>query len=91
MKEIKREKVWVERYSFGNGETDRAIEAMSQEMGISRLLAVLLYNRGYRSSGEAQRFLRLEQSNFYDPYLLKDMNETVDRIFSAVEKKEKIC
>ena len=39
MKEIKREKIWIERYVAGNAEADRIIEKMSNEMGISRLLA----------------------------------------------------
>lgn len=91
MKEIKRERVWEERYTFGDKEKDDVIAKMSREMGISRLLAVLLYNRGYRSAKEAERFLRLEQSDFHDPYLLADMQKTVDRIFAAVEQNEKIC
>ena len=91
MKEIKREKVWVERYTFGDGERDRLIREMSEKMGVSELFAVLLYNRGYRTVEDALRFLRLEQSDFHDPYLLADMQKTVDRIFAAVEDHEKIC
>ncbi len=91
MREIKRERVWEERYAFGDGELDGQIKAMSEKMGVSPLLAILLYNRGYKTSAEAERFLRLEQSDFHDPYILADMTPAVERIFTAVENKEKIC
>ena len=91
MKLIKREKVWEERYIFGDEAKDRQILEMAQKMGISQLFAVLLYNRGYCTEAEAERFLRLEQSDFHDPYLLADMTEAVDRVLTAIENKEKIC
>ena len=91
MKTKKREKVWEERYVVGDAARDAAIDKMASEMGVSRLFAVLLYNRGYRNAADAERFLRLEQSDFHDPYLLADMEKAVDRIFAAVENKEKIC
>ena len=91
MKEIKRERVWEEKYAFGDAERDGQIKEMSEKMGISPLLSVLLYNRGYKTSSEAERFLRLEQSDFHDPYLLADMQPAVERIFTAIENKEKIC
>ncbi len=90
MKELKREKVWEERYAFGDGERDGQIRQMAKAMGRSELFAVLLWNRGYRSAEDAERFLRLEQGDFHDPYLLADMEAAVDRILSAVERKEKI-
>ena len=91
MRTKKREKVWEERYVVGDAARDAAIDKMASEMGVSRLFAVLLYNRGYRNAADAERFLRLEQSDFHDPYLLADMEKAVDRIFDAVENKEKIC
>ena len=91
MKQIKREKVWEERFIFGDEAKDKQIDEMALKMGVSKLFAVLLYNRGYKTEIEAERFLRLEQSDFHDPYLLVDMDKAVDRIFAAIENKEKIC
>ena len=91
MKQIKREKVWEARYIFGDEAKDRQIAEMAQKMGVSKLFAVLLYNRGYKTEVEAERFLRLEQSDFHDPYLLIDMDLAVERILAAVENNEKIC
>ena len=91
MERIKREKVWGERYVFGDEGRDGEILEMARQMGVSELFAVLLYNRGYKTTAEAERFLRLEASDLHDPYLLADMPQAVDRILSAVENKEKIC
>ena len=90
MKELKREKVWEERYAFGDAERDGQIRQMADAMGRSELFTVLLWNRGYRSAEDAERFLRLEQGDFHDPYLFADMEAAVDRILSAVEHNEKI-
>lgn len=90
MKELKREKVWEEKYAFGDSAHDEQIRQMAEAMGQSELFSVLLWNRGYRSAEEARRFLRLEQGDFHDPYLLADMEAAVERILGAVEKKEKI-
>ena len=91
MKEIKSKKVWEEKYTFGDETAEAAIEAMSEEMGVSRMFAVLLYNRGYHTAAEAERFLRYEESDFHDPYLMADMDRAVERILQAVEKRESIC
>ena len=91
MKEMKRERIWEERYVSGSGSADALIREMSETLNVSYLFAVLLYNRGYRSVEDAKRFLRFEQSDFHDPYLLVDMDKAVERIFSAIENREKIC
>ena len=91
MREIKREKVWESRYAFGDKDKHAVITEMSRNMGVSELFSVLLYNRGHRSVEEARRFLRLEQGDFHDPYLFADMDKAVERIFTALEKNEKIC
>ncbi|MBE6547005.1 MAG: single-stranded-DNA-specific exonuclease RecJ [Ruminococcaceae bacterium] len=90
MKEIKRERVWIDRYTFGEEEQDRSLREMAQKMGVSELFAVLLWNRGLRSATDAERFLRLEQGDFHDPYLFADMEAAVERIFSALESNESI-
>ena len=47
MKNNKREKVWCERYVFGDSSRDEAVREMARGLGRSELFSVLLYNRGY--------------------------------------------
>ena len=86
-----KERVWNERYIFGDSEKDAIINKMAAEMGKSRYFAVLLYNRGYKNTEDSMRFLHLEEENLHDPYLLCDMDKATDRIFYAIKNKEKIC
>ncbi|MBQ8817542.1 MAG: single-stranded-DNA-specific exonuclease RecJ [Clostridia bacterium] len=90
MREIKREKIWEQRYVFGDVQKDAAIREVSEALGVSPLFSVLLYNRGYTTAESARHFLRFEETDFHDPYLMADMERAVDRILSAVDKKEKI-
>ena len=90
MREIKKEKVWEQRFAFGDSECDNVIRQISECLGVSPLFAILLYNRGYTTADAARRFLRFEETDFHDPYLMKDMSTAVDRILYAVENKEKI-
>ncbi len=90
MREIKRQKIWEQRYVFGDRERDENIREMAQALDVSPLFAVLLYNRGYKTAESASRFLRFDQTDFHNPYLMADMDRAVDRILSAVENKENI-
>lgn len=54
------------------------------------LLDLLLKNRGIREE-DKEKFLNPSyEDHLYDPYLLKDMERTVVRIYEAIEAKEKI-
>ena len=87
MREKKSERVWESIYTFGDENKDRQIREMAEKMDISEKFAVLLYNRGYHNVEEAERFLRYEESDLHDPYLLADMDTAVARILKAVLKK----
>ncbi|PRZ02016.1 exonuclease RecJ [Marinilabilia salmonicolor] len=53
---------------------------------LGRLLAL----RGVRNSEEARTFFNPSLSDLHDPFLMKDMQEAVDRIQKAISAKEKI-
>ena len=91
MKRNLKERVWNERYVFGDTVMDAAIDDMAKELGKSRFFAVLLHNRGYKTVGDAMRFLHFEEENLHDPYLLMDMDKATDRIFKAIKENQKIC
>ncbi len=87
---IQRQKVWEQRYIFGNEERDAAVRTLAEELDVSPLFAVLLYNRGYETVEKAESFLHFEETDFYDPFLMADMDKAVKRILSAVDNGEKI-
>ena len=60
MKNNKREKVWSERYVFGDEQRDQAVRNIAQQLGVSELFAVMLYNRGYVTA-DADGFLTLTE------------------------------
>ena len=55
----------------------------------TELLELLLKNRGILAENQ-ERFLNPLYEHLHDPYLLKDMERAVVRIFEAIEAKEKI-
>lgn len=57
---------------------------------ISELQALLLKNRGIKDE-DIEIFLNPSyETGVYDPYLMKDMEKTVNRVLKAIEEKEKI-
>ena len=91
MKNNRREKVWCERYVFGDSVRDDSVRRMAQELGRSEILSVLLYNRGYTKAEDAMHFLRFEEADLHDPFVLADMHKAVERVLRAVADGEKIC
>lgn len=83
-------KKWALRSKQGDASVDRDIEQLSADTGLLPIVARILYTRGYRSKQEVQAFLCQESAHFHDPFLLKDMDAAVDRIFQAIERREKI-
>lgn len=56
-----------------------------------KLLQELLFYRGIKSKKSAKEFLNPNYNDHtHDPFLLKDMDKAVKRVFSAINKKEKI-
>jgi single-stranded-DNA-specific exonuclease len=70
---------------------DEEVEAeLSAFEDIGPVLGRLLAFRGVRNHDEARTFFNPNLSDLYDPFLMKDMREAVDRIQLAVSRKEKI-
>ena len=63
---------------------------LAAELGVSPLLAGILLNRGIDNAVAAREFLHPEAREYYDPYLLPDMDKAVKRIRSAIEAREQI-
>ncbi|MFA5319479.1 MAG: DHH family phosphoesterase, partial [Candidatus Paceibacterota bacterium] len=55
------------------------------------LVRKLLFYRGIKTKAEAEKYLQPDyERDLLDPFLMKDMAKAVDRLFLALERKEKI-
>jgi len=71
---------------FAAAEVDR----IQSEHGISRLLAVLLVQRGISDPEQAGRFLEPSLSHLHDPGLMLGMRKAVERLRGAIANQERI-
>ena len=63
---------------------------LSQDTGLSPLVASLLSQRGMSTSESVHDFLDPNREKLHDPFLMKDMDKAVGRIMKAIERKERI-
>ena len=76
---------------WGFYEIDENIaKKIAKKFGINEVLAKILVNREVTKDEEIKVFLEPTRNDFYDPFLLPDMEKAVDRIIKAIEKKEKV-
>ncbi len=66
------------------------VEKLSRQLGVSLLTAKCLFNRGYRTSKEAEEFLNPFLRNLSDPFLIPDIEIAVERLIRAKDKGEAI-
>ncbi len=78
------------RWVFKDVDGDEAVNKLAAELNIPHTLASLLVQRGVRTFEDSKRFFRPSLDNLYDPFLMKDMKEAVDRIITAIHHGESI-
>ncbi len=72
-------------------ETDeKQIDKIQKEYGLNKLLATILVNRNIVNTQDIKLFLQPTRNDFYDPYLITDMEIAVQRILKALKNKEKV-
>lgn len=71
------------------GESEK-VEHLARVLNIDHNLANLLVQRGIYTFDEAKNFFRPELSQLHDPFLMKDMDRTINRIEMAVQRNERI-
>lgn len=66
------------------------INQIQEKYNINFLLATILANRGITEEKKIKKFLHPTRKDFYDPFLMPDMEIAVNRILKAIKNKEKI-
>src|SRR5256886_2778674 len=67
----------------------RAAE-LAAALGVSRIVAGLLVDRGYHDPGSSQSFLNPSFGHLDDPFLMRGMSDAVKRVLSAIDNQEPI-
>ncbi len=67
-----------------------AANEISSKLGLPQFMSKLLLNRGLNDAEQIKAFLKPTIGNLNDPMLLPDMDEAVQRILEARERKEKV-
>jgi single-stranded-DNA-specific exonuclease len=67
------------------------IEKPADFSAFSDTVSSLLLNRGIKTLSDAQHFLSPDYDlHVHDPFLMRDMNKVVDRVYQALKNEEKI-
>lgn len=72
------------------GTKDHTTVDLGKELGISNVLAKILSSRGIRDIPTAKAFLYAQADNLDNPFNIPNMRRGAERIFTAINNKEKI-
>ena len=90
MKDFKAKKKWNLLFRDDDIQAKATVKLLSETLGVSEIMAKLLYVRGHRTPQDAIAFFDQEEVQFHDPYLMTDMDAAVERIERAIENHETI-
>lgn len=68
----------------------KLIAQLQESLGVAKIVAQLLVQRGITDFKEAKSFFRPTYDQLHDPFLMKDMSLAVNRLTIALEKNENI-
>jgi len=68
----------------------KQVKQLAEELGVNEIVAHLLVLRGITNYVDAKKFFRPQISHLHNPFLMKGMQDAVDRIELALKKGEKI-
>ncbi|WDF78648.1 single-stranded-DNA-specific exonuclease RecJ [Mucilaginibacter sp. KACC 22773] len=78
------------RWAIRDNADEDLVRKLSAELNIDTVLSSLLVHRGISDFESARYFFRPDQRHLHDPFLMKDMEEAVIRIETAIAAGEKI-
>ena len=77
------------KWSIYETDADK-VEKIKNKYNLNNLLATILVNRNIIKEEEIKVFLHPTRDDFYNPFLITDMEIAVKRIIDAVKNKEKV-
>jgi single-stranded-DNA-specific exonuclease len=69
----------------------KAAQTIAEELGIPELVAKILLARNVKNPDDARLFLNPRLEDLSEPFLMPDMEKGVERVISALARKETIC
>jgi len=66
------------------------LKELQSNLNIPEFICTLLLQRNIDSLESAQKYFRPNLNELHDPFLMKDMARTVDRLIQAIDSSEKI-
>lgn len=78
------------RWKVISHEKPETVASLQELLGVDRIIATLLVERGISTFDEAKTFFRPSLDTLHDPFLMKGMSIAIDRIHKAIQKNEKI-
>ncbi|MGJ5816259.1 single-stranded-DNA-specific exonuclease RecJ [Paludibaculum fermentans] len=70
--------------------SEKEVAALAARCGLQLPAARVLWSRGFRTQTDVEHFLHPRLTDLTDPFLMAGMQQAVDRIRRAVDRKEKI-
>jgi len=83
---VRMEYKWV----FNCDYDEETINKIARELAVPTILARVLLNRKIDSFDKARIFFRPDLENLHDPFLMRDMDKAVDRLYHALSSGENI-
>ena len=65
-------------------------QQLERELNISSAAARMLVVRGIQTADAARAFVRPSLDRLHDPFLMRDMDKAIERLYKAITKNEKI-
>lgn len=69
---------------------EEKVEKISSKYNLNKLISTILANRNITTEEEIRLFLSPTRKDFHNPFLIKDMEKSVERIIKAIENNEKV-
>jgi single-stranded-DNA-specific exonuclease len=77
------------RWNILKADADK-VKVLVESLKVNPVICSILIERGIETFDEAKNYFRPQLTDLHDPWLMKDMDKAVHRIFEAFSIKEKI-